>query len=184
MVLDRDCGEIMQIITVIICAVVLLGMAKKTENKWRQLSLLSAGKAAVNIQRAGEDVMPSEMYFGNAVCMGSLFDLNRMLIRENENGWIRDDADILIIVDERPSKSALMITSKPLQRFFTDIAAQAIDAGATSSEKKVLGDGFKGIIDVVELDGSTLGVFELGKGEEKYSPYFVIEKGDSDVQDA
>jgi len=162
-------------------AAVLIGMAKKTENKWRQLSLLSVGKAAVNIQRPGETVMPSEMYFGNAVCMSTLFDLDRMLLKTNENGWIPDDADVLIIEDGRPSKTALMITSKPLIRFFTDLAATAIDDGAKSSEKTVLGDGYKGVIDLVELDCDEMGVFELGKGDKKFAPYFVIERGESDA---
>ena len=109
----------MQIITVAICAVILLGMAKKTTNNWRQLSLLSSGSEAVRLQRPGESIQPSEMYFGSAICMSSMFDLSRMLIRDSENGWFKDDTDILVM-------------------------------------------------------------YELGRGDQKRSPYFVIEKGESD----
>ena len=170
----------MQIITVAICAVILLGMAKKTTNNWRQLSLLSSGSEAVRLQRPGESIQPSEMYFGSAICMSSMFDLSRMLIRDSENGWFKDDTDILVMSDHRSGKMAMLISSKPLQRYFTEIAADSIDAGAKSSQKKVTGDGYAGIIDVVELDGSTLPVYELGRGDQKRSPYFVIEKGESD----
>jgi hypothetical protein len=165
------------IIGIIISAVVLFGMAKKTENKWRQLSLLAAGKAAVNLQRAGETIHPCEMYFASAICMASKFDLERILFSSNENGWIPDSADVLVIEDARPSKTAIMITSKPLVRFFTGIAADAIDGGAISRSEKIVGDGFAGLLEIVELDPEALPVFELGKGDKKYSPYFVIERG-------
>ena len=68
-------------------------MAKK-ENKWRQLSLLAAGKAAVNLQRAGEDVIPAEMYFGHAICLvEQQYDLDRLLMKTSDNGWITDNAE-------------------------------------------------------------------------------------------
>lgn len=161
----------------IVSAVILLGMAKKAENKWRQLSLLSQGKEAVRLQRAGETVNPSEMYFGSARCMATMFDMDRMMISDSEKGWFKDDQDVLVIVDTRPSKMALLIGSQPCQRFFTEIAANVIDGGAKSSQKKVVGDGFAGIIDVVEMDGSVLPIYELGKGDKDYSPYFVFEHG-------
>jgi hypothetical protein len=162
------------IICIMISAVILFGMAKKTENKWRQLSLLAAGKAAVNLQRAGEDVIPAEMYFGHAICLSEQYDLNRLLMKTSDNGWITDTAEVLIIEDHRPSKTALMITSRPLIRFFTGLAADAIDNGAKTEDKKVVGDGFSGVVDYVELDGGEMDLFELHKGKEKYSPYFVI----------
>ena len=175
----------MQIITVIIMsAVVLFGMAKKGENKWRQLSLLAAGKNAVNLQRPGETVHPAEMYFGSASCISTMFDLDRMLISSNDNGWILDTADVLIVEDARPSKTAIMLTSRPLIRFFTGLAADAIDEGAITTSKKIIANGIEGVVDVVQLDPESMPVFELGKGDKKYSPYFVINKGESDDQDA
>lgn len=161
-------------------AAVLIGAAKKKENKWRQLSLLAAGKAAVNLQRPGETIHPCEMYFASAICMAAKFDLERILFSSNENGWIPDDADVLVIEDARPSTTAMMITSKPLVRFFTGIAADAIDEGAKSTTEKIVGDGFAGTMDIVLLDSEALPVFELGKGKKKYAPYFVITHGVND----
>jgi hypothetical protein len=168
----------------IMSAVVLLGMAKKTENRWRQLSLMSAGKAAVNLQKPGETVLPSEMYFGSAACISTIYDLDRLLASTGENGWINDQADVLIIEDGRPSKTALMVTSKPLIRFFTGIAAKCIDEGAVSSERKVVADLIEGVIDVVQLDSGQMPIFELGKGDKKFSPYFVIDRSETNVEDA
>jgi len=159
------------------CAVILFGMAKKKENKWRQLSLLSAGKAAVNLQKPGETVHPCEMYFASAIVMATKFDLERIMFSSNENGWVPDNADVLVIEDSRQSKTAMMITSKPLVRFFTGIAADAIDGGAVSRSEKVVGEGVDGLLEIVELDPEALPLFELGKGKEKYSPYFVIDHG-------
>ena len=62
-------------------------------------------------------------------------------------------------------------------RFFTGIAADAIDGGAVSRSEKIVGDGFAGLLEIVELDPEALPLFELGKGKEKYSPYFVIDHG-------
>jgi len=158
-----------------VSAVILFGMAKKTENTWRQLSLLGMGHPAVDLQKPGRTVKPAEMYFGNAVCMSTLFDLERILIRSGENGFIRDDADVLVIEDDRPEMIALLLISRPVIRLFAGVAADAIDDGAKSSIKKITGDGFSGLIDVVELDPTTLPMYELARGKKKQSPYFIIE---------
>ena len=75
-----------------------------------------------------------------------------------------------------------MVTSKPLIRFFTGIAAKFIDEGAVSSERKVVADLIEGVIDVVQLDSGQMPIFELGKGDKKFSPYFVIDRSETDVE--
>jgi hypothetical protein len=164
------------IIAIVMSAAVLIGAAKKKENKWRQLSLTSMGQPAVDLQTAGRTVRPAEMFFGNALCMATKYDLERMMLKTGENGFIRDDADVLVIEDVRPSHMALLLLSRPVIRLFAGIAADAIDDGASSKSEKVTGDGFTGLIEIVELDPSVLPEYELARGKGKQSPYFIIER--------
>ena len=164
------------IIIAVMSAVVLIGAAKKKENKWRQLSLTSMGQPAVDLQEVGRTIRPAEMFFGNALCMATKYDLERMMLKTGENGFIRDDADVLVIEDVRPSHTALLLLSRPVIRLFAGIAADAIDDGATSTSEKVTGDGFTGLIEVVELDPMVLPMYELARGKGKQSPYFILER--------
>tara|TARA_R100001163_G_C5065964_1_gene204129 strand:+ start:3406 stop:3927 length:522 start_codon:yes stop_codon:yes gene_type:complete len=157
----------------LVMSAVILGMAKKQkENVWRQLSLVAVGKPAVRYQRVGESIKPFKMVFGCVQTLAELYDLDRLRAKTNEKGWLQENAEVLVIEDERTQFLPMVITSRPLKAHFMTDAADAIDGGAKDEDIRVeREDKTKDTVQQVLLEN--MPTLRLNKGSAQSSPYFV-----------
>jgi hypothetical protein len=157
----------------LVMSAAILGMAKKQkENVWRQLSLVAVGKPAVRYQRVGESLKPYKMVFGCVQTLSELYDLDRLRAKTNEKGWLQENAEVLIIEDERTQFLPMVITSRPLKAYYMTEAAEAIDGGAKDEDIRVeREDKTKDTVQQVLLENMPL--TKLNKGSAQSSPYYV-----------
>ena len=160
-------------ITTLCAAIGVLLMAKKSTNKWRQMSLSHVSKKAVNLQRSGDMIRPAIIHMGKAICLNEWFDISRLIVGPDTNGFIPGTQDVLIVEDDNPDKTAIMMTSRPLIRYFTELAADAEDQGANTVDKTLKGSGFQGVVYTIEME--TEKFYKLKKGDGKFSPYTASE---------
>ena len=159
-------------ISLVMSAVIFMMAKKQKENVWRQLSLVAVGKPAVRYQRVGESIKPFKMVFGSVQTLAELYDLDRLRAKTNEKGWLQENAEVLIIEDERNQFLPMVITSRPLKAYFMTEAAEAIDGGAKDEDVRVeREDKTKDTVQQVFLEN--MPVSRLNKGSAQSAPYFV-----------